>query len=477
MIHTTTKYKSQNFIGNADSIILICFLLYGFVSQYLFLSVLGGITAIVIMKLLWKPYLPPVLLFFMSFHWVQVFTCILYADFMGVNADVLFNSNGTEYLFGITFVQLMVMAYVLNGFLVKYSPPVLDKNVLRQAAEKLNTKNIIIGYFVTTFSLPFLISFSITSSSLYQLVLSFSIIKILFSGLLFFVLLLKDTKNKLLIGGILVFDFILSFASFFSNFKLLIVMLLVVYFTVNPKIKTKSLFMLTPILALLIMFLSFWSYVKEGYRSYLNQGSKQQVVAVSSSDALSYLYEKGSEFDLNSLREGGQILLSRIQYMERYSETYSRVPDVIKHRDGADLAYTLNFLLVPRFINQNKGVKDASERTAYYTGKQFSKAAQGTSISMGYFCDFYIDFGLFLMFIPLVLVAVLVGFFYKTIVAKKRYNLLFTYSLLIGTFLALGTFESDSLFFLGIMRNHAVFLILGYFTFFPFLHKFILNKN
>lgn len=235
--------------------------------------------------------------------------------------------------------------------------------------------------------------------------------------------------------------------------------------------------MLTPILALLIMFLSFWSYVKEGYRSYLNQGSKQQVVAVSSSDALSYLYEKGSEFDLNSLREGGQILLSRIQYMERYSETYSRVPDVIKHRDGADLAYTLNFLLVPRFINQNKGVKDASERTAYYTGKQFSKAAQGTSISMGYFCDFYIDFGLFLMFIPLVLVAVLVGFFYKTIVAKKRYNLLFTYSLLIGTFLALGTFESDSLFFLGIMRNHAVFLILGYFTFFPFLHKFILNKN
>jgi hypothetical protein len=217
--------------------------------------------------------------------------------------------------------------------------------------------------------------------------------------------------------------------------------------------------------------------MKGGYRSYLNQGSGKQIQAVSNQEALSYIFNEASVFSLNSIREGASVLLSRVQYMERYSEVYNQVPEVIEHQGGDDIAAVIEFLLVPRFINADKGVKDASLRTSYYTGKTFSNASQGTSISMGYFCDLYIDFGLYIMFIPLMLIYLAIGYVYAKIITTRKFNILFVYGLLIGFFLSMGAFESDSLFFLGKFRNNIAFVVLCYFVLFTPLHKLFVNKQ
>lgn len=476
---SATIKKTQTdkvYIGNVDSYILLLFLVYGLFSQYLFLSLLGGIAFIVIVRSLWKPYTPAVLLFFVMFHWVQVFSSLLYADVSGLSFDTLYRSKDTEFLFSMTLLQLIVMTMLLQQFLSRTKTGAVNLEVLKKAAEKINTRNVIIGYFAMLVIMPALISFARNSSSLLQLVSSFSIIKQVFVGLLIFTLLLKKTENRLLIIAMLIFDFILSFASFFSDFKVILIMSIIIYYTVHPYLKKVTAYRMVPVVALLVIFFSFWSYLKGSYRSFLNQGSKEQVVAVSNTEALKYLFAQIGDLNTTALTEGLTLFIQRAQYMERYAEVYARVPEKIPHRDGADLAESIEFLLVPRFINEDKGVKDASQRTSYYTGKNFSKASQGTSISMGYFCDLYIDYGLYLMVIPLLLITALIGALYQKILNIKRYNILFIYSLLVGTFLTLGTFESDSIFFLGILRNNIAFLVLGYFTFFPLLHKFIFAK-
>lgn len=478
-MQTTTNNTIKTFkgyIGNVDSYIMILFLFYGLVSQYLFLTILGGLTLISILRNLWKPYAPPVLLFFMLFHWLQVFSSVLYSDFKGESIDILFDSSDTEYLFIITFLQIVVISLFLRQFLK--SGRIRDVNLatLKLAAEKANTRNVIIGYFASLLFLPILTSFFSNSPSALQLLSTFSIIKHVFTGLLMFILLLKKTDNKWLIISMLILDFILSFASFFSDFKTILIMGILIYYTVNPYLRKTTAYKMLPVIALLVIFFSFWSYVKGEYRNFLNQGERQQVVNVSNTEALTYLFKRFGDFDLASLQDGLTLFIYRAQYMERYSEVYARVPEKIPHRDGADLAESIEFLLVPRFINEDKGVKDASQRTSYYTGKTFSNAAQGTSISMGYFCDLYIDYGLYIMVIPLILFFSLIGYLYRHLLRRKRYSILFTYSLLIGTFLSLGTFESDTIFFLGILRNNIAFLVLGYFAFFPFLHKFIFAK-
>jgi hypothetical protein len=455
---------------------MLAFLIYGLISQYLFLTVLGGLTFIIIIRSLWKPFTPPVLLFFIMFHWLQVFSSILYADFKGYTIDVLFNSEDTNFLFFFTFLQIMIVSLFMEYFIKSSKTLVSGIDTLKLAAQKLNIRNVVIGYFITLGIIPVLISIMKNNPSLLQLVFSIYLVKHLFTALLIFIFLLRKTSNKWLIGGILTLDFILSFASFFSDFKTILIMIIIIYYTVNPYLRKASVYKMAPVIIILVMFFSFWSYIKGEYRNFLNQGTNQQVVSVSNKDALTFLFSSLEDFDTRSLQEGLSLFMYRAQYMERYSEVYARVPEIIPHQDGKDLSDAIQFLVVPRFINENKGVKDASQRTSYYTGRTFSNAAQGTSISMGYFCDLFIDFGLYLMILPLLAFMAIIGLTYKKILSIGKYNVLFTFSILIGTFLSLGTFESDSIYFLGVLRNTIAFLALGYFTFFSYLHKFIFAK-
>jgi len=474
-ISSKQRFRS-NPIGRLDGVILVLFFLYGLASQYFVLTLIAGYVLVVILKSLWKPFCPPVLLYFISLQWLQVFASILYADFLGVGIPELFGSHDIEFLFIMTFLQILVITLVLKNYVRVTHTLNVTKEKLAEAAERLNTRNIIIAYFVSAIFVPLIPSLTKGNASLYQLMISFGILKYMFVGMLVFILLLKRNKNSPLIIGILIFDFIISFASFFSDFKTLLIMIIVIYFTVNPTLRRDALLRMLPVVLLLLLFFSFWSYVKGGYREFLNQGLGRQVKTVSNTDALKYMYNEATTFEVGSIKEGASVLLSRVQYMERYSEVYYRVPAEIEHQDGKDLASVVEFLLVPRIINENKGVKDASVRTSYYTGQEFSNSSQGTSISMGYFCDLYIDFGLYIMFIPLILLYILIGIIYQKLITLRKYNIIFVYALTVGFFLSLGAFESDSLFFLGLIRNNLAFMVIGYYTFFKFLHKALVNK-
>lgn len=476
-VHKNRVGGVQKYIGNFDANILVAFFCYGLMSQYFLLSLISGVTLVVLIKNLWKPFLPPVLLFFLSFHWIQVFSSIIYADFLGLSLDVVYGSSDLEFLFGMTFFHIILMALVMNLYLKSSRWKNVNRSSLIESAAKINVRNVIIGYGILAVLIPVLERLTQSSTSLFQLVILIGIIKYLFLGLLIFIVLLRKTKYNYLITGILLFDFIMSFTSFFSGFKVLIFLAIITYLTVNPYIKKGALYRVVPLAALLIVLFSFWSYVKGDYREFLNQGTLQQAKLVSNTAALSYIYQEAKSTSVSALQDGATIFLKRLQYMERYSEVYERVPEVIPHQNGEDLSNTLEFILVPRFLNPDKNIKDASKRTSYYTGKRFSKAKQGTSISMGYFCDLFIDFGIYLMILPLMLIAALIGLINKYLLSLKGYNILFQYSLIGASFLSLGTFESDSTFFLGSLRNLIVFLIVFNYLVFPRIQRFIVSKK
>lgn len=460
-------------INNIDGIVIFLFALYGLVSQYFLLSLLAGAVLIFLLKSLWRPYIPPVLLFMLALHWLQVFFSIVYADVSELTLENLYGSSDLEPLFVATFLHIGVMAYVMNSFLQKQ---VVFKEQLLAAIQKFNVKNLFIGYGVSLVVIPILSTLTKSSASLYQFVLTLSNIKYIFVSLLLFHLLLIKSKHRPYIIALLLFDFILSFASFFSDFKALLILNIIAYITITPYFKSSTYYKVIPSIVGLFFFMSFWSFVKGDYRLYLNQGSNMQVVRVSNSEALGYLLERAVTVTASDLQEGTKTFLSRLQYMERYSEVYNNIPEVIPYQKGSELESSIRFLLVPRFLDPNKGVKDASTKTAYYTRKNFHRASQGTSISMGYFCDLFIDFGLVWMIIPLIGIAYLIGSFYKYILKGRGYNIMFSYAILISTFLSFGTFESDMLFFLGMIRNNLAFLVIGYIFIFPSIHKFIIKK-
>lgn len=451
----------------------IVFALYSLFSQYQLLTLFSGAVFVLIVNLLFKPYVPPVLMYLFGFHWAQIFSSILYVDFVGLSFEQAFSSKDVETLYVFTMLQVATMVLLLSKvYTIRFTPSI---EMMREAADKLNIKKILYVYLIASIIFPTLIAATYTSSSISQLVQSFAVTRKMLLLMLIFIAFLKNTKYNKLIALIVVAEFILSFASFFSNFKEVIFFVIFVYLTVKPEIKQRQIVRLVPVAGLLISFMIFWSSVKDGYRSFLNGGTRQQHFTVSRTDALDYLANKAGEFSLDSFRNGGEILLHRVQYMEQYSAVYTRVPRYIPHTNGENLFGTMKFLLIPRIFMDEKKILDPSTKTSYYTGKSFANAEQGTSISMGYFCDLYIDYGLWMMFIPLLIITYGIALVSNYIINSDKYNTIFTYSLFIGTILSLGTFESDIIYYLGIIRNYAVFMLLGNYFLFPWLNKYLKN--
>jgi len=454
--------------------VMLGFLCYAFLSQYIWLSIFSGIIFLIIINLLYKPYIPPVLIYLFGVHWLQVFATVLHADYNGRTLEDVFSSitgHDVDTLLIVTMLQIGVMVFFLSRVLkIKYQP---NLEMFQRAANQLNVKKLLYLFAIATIIFPTLLAVTRSNSSLNQLVQAFAVIRKVLLLMMIFIVLLRKTNYNNLIITLLVLEFLLSFVSYFSNFKEVILLILFAYLTVKPYIQSKQLFRLVPLGLLSVTFLIFWSGVKEGYRSYLNQGSRMQEVSVSTSDALNYLGDKVADFSIDSFKHGTDKLIYRMQYMQQYITVHERVPTLIPHKNGENLVSTIRFLLMPRFLDPGKSILDPSSKTSYYTGKTFANAQQGTSISMGYFCDLYIDFGLWWMFIPLLIITYLIGKVSNYIINSDKYNIIFTYSLFIGTILSLGTFESDIIFYIGSVRNYAVFMLLGNFFLFPFLNKYI----
>jgi len=133
----------------------------------------------------------------------------------------------------------------------------------------------------------------------------------------------------------------------------------------------------------------------------------------------------------------------------------------------------LEFITTPRFLNPNKKILDPSLKTAKYTGREVATAEMGTSISLGFFADFYIEFGFAGMIIPLIFLFMALGLFCKRIFTNKNYNPIFNISMLIAIVTNIGTFESDLTYFLGILRNYVVVYFVCDIFIFKFLNTYL----
>src|ERR1044072_5055683 len=96
--------------GSVTTGIIIAFTLYGFLSQYLFACIIAGIVLAIMIRCLWVPHLPPVLVYIFLYQFLQVFGAIVYGDFLNRPLELLFQSKDVSYLLVITLSQLGLMA-------------------------------------------------------------------------------------------------------------------------------------------------------------------------------------------------------------------------------------------------------------------------------------------------------------------------------------------------------------------------------
>lgn len=414
-----------------------------------------------------QPFKSSVFTFLFLYHLLQIICGVLLYTYSGTDINFRIQNMGMATiasLAGLT-IMLLPVIYFQNKM------PAIGFQNLKIHASLLSLDKTFYLYVIAFFVAGFLSGVRFIYPGLSSTLVTLINLKWFFFLLFAFQVLLKQKRKKEFYFFIAL-EIVLGFASFFSDFKTVIFYVLVLHLTFMTTVTTKKLIISLGLGIMVFFAVLFWSGVKSEYRIFLSKGSGKQSVQVSNNEALNKLYEL-SNTNKSSFETQVSVILSRLQATENFALTIDRVPAIIPYQNGRNWAQTFEFVLTPRIINPNKPVLDFSQKVTKYTGIEHAGFAQGTSFSLGYFVDSYVDFGLYGMMVPLFLLGIFLGYMYFYFIKNSSRNFIFNYAVTGALFMEFFALEMDITYLIGRLFSALITFFLLKQFFFPWLIRYL----
>lgn len=392
--------------------ILLIGTLFALFSDYTLASLYGAFGLFMLHSMFWTRRQPAVLFWATLHQWLQVNISLIYAGITGQEFTELFRyreSAWNAYWLGMT----GLLAFSLGVW-------VMTRNTAHTSIEKwarILAPEKCLKLYIVFFSIITITPY-LPLPGLGQLLISLSMLKWGFFYL-FFAASMSSGRYKKILAILIVAEIINSFFSIFSDFKSILIMLLVLFPAfIKNRLGFKG-FLLTVIAgSALITFGLIWTSVKSEYREFLSGGQKGQIINASRNDAMAELWKLVSSTDSEKILNSIPDLVSRISYLDFLSGTISNVPRNLPHEDGEITINALTHIVMPRIFFPNKELIHDSLHTNKYVGEYVADYTT-TSISIGYIGDLYIDFG-YLSLVAAILDGLLIGFLFRFIFLKDK---------------------------------------------------------
>ena len=449
------------------------FVLFGLVMmQFMFLNgfylfaCLG--TFIIMFFQIQQVHKPGVFALILIQHILQIITTVFLANYLDKDINYRSFQSGAAILASLG----GTIALFLPLIFFQSKMPSVSIEMLREEAYKMSITKTMYCYIVAFFLANLLGSLTFLFTSISQIIVSVVKIKWLFFLAFGFQSILKNEKKNYFYAFIAL-EFFSGFFSFFSDFKTVIYFIVILLLTFVSSINFKQIFLGSLIGSFLIYLALIWTTVKTDYRAFLNGGKQSQTVQVNKDDAINRLYELSNNVDQSSLSNSTVDFLDRLQYTYHFAKTMERVPAVIPYQNGDNWWQNIEFTTTPRFFNPDKPTLDNSVKASKYTGIRYAGAKQGVSFSLGYFAEFYVDFGVYGMMIGLIVLGFFYGKIYSYLMRKSSKNLVFNYAVVGAFFMEFNAFEMDGTYLLGrLLASLLTFILLIIFVF-PWISQYI----
>jgi hypothetical protein len=383
--------------------------LFGGIGPNMVLAALSVFVLVFGISLLWRPGDPPILLFVFGYQWIQASISIFQANLVGL--DVISNS---EFAFGdmdtaiaLTLVGLAIMAL---GMRWGAGPERVD---LQHAARRVALSQPVSRWFwlyvsaVAVSSLA--LAFAYTAPGLSQPLLALASVRWAFFFMLGYATFVTASGN-FLFTIVFILELAMGFGTYFSDFKTVFLVTLFASIAAGIKFSFRKIFLLGSLGAAVIAFGIAWTAVKTDYRSFLSGGERAQTITVDYWTAVAKLGELVAALDTQALTDAAEKLARRITYVQFFAVVLDYVPRTLPHENGSLMLDSISRPFMPRILFPEKSIIDDTERTNLYTGGLVGDS-EGTSISLGWIAELYIDFGEFLMMGPIFFI----GYFYGRI--------------------------------------------------------------
>ncbi len=347
----------------------------------------SGIVAIVAILLLWQANDPPILLVPVLLQFAAVAVKPIMTAFTGSSLQDLADFDALlepAALFG--FAGIVALVIGLRVGAGKGQPSATSEDWPFRQVLVLALSAVIVGHVLD--------QVAERSGGLRQILLSFAGVK--WAGI--YVLAywtLRQGRGLRWLAALVAFEIMLGMSGFFGEFRLVLFVVFGAAMGALGGLRARGVVTMTIAAVLALVLAVFWSSIKTGYRTFLNQGTGEQVVLQPLDERLAYLAKEATEFDGRSFGTGFERLLARLSYIDFLAATMERVPRVLPHEGGAHLGEAILHVLTPRALFPDKAEVPSDTRvTAYYTNLPVAVFAQdNTSISIGYLGELYVDFG------------------------------------------------------------------------------------
>jgi hypothetical protein len=346
---------------------------------------------------------------------------------------------------------------------------------LKKHADRFDIMRIFYTYVISFFLFNSLVLLAFSNAGLTQFLISLAKIKWFFFILFMFMALLQGKMRVHLLVAIGVEVFI-GLASYFSDFKTVFFYVFFVLLVFLYRVKFRHFIFGMLLVVTGIGIGIYWTSIKSEYRQFLNKGTGTQTVSVSRDEAINKLLELSQKGQFGK-EDASVNFLDRLQYCFHLAKAMDRVPAVIPYQNGDNLGQSISFVYKPRLFFPDKPVYDASEKASRYTGIGYARVMQGTSVSLGYFADCYVDFGVPGMFFPLIFLGLVYGLTYNYFIRNASDNLLFNISVVGTLYMEYYAYEMDSTYLIGRLSVNLILFFLLTRFFFPFLLNYYTRES
>jgi hypothetical protein len=392
--------------------------LLGATGPNLLLALLSVVVLIVGCILLWRPGEPPVLLFTFAYPWMQASVAIFHANWLGIDVTEYTPFPGEMHS-----AVAMSLAGVLTlavGMRLGAGPwRAGDIFALREMALSQPIKR-----WFWLYALAWVLSFAALSFAwimpgLTQPVIAVAGMRWVFFFMLAVACFAQDRTWSTLFLGAFLLELAAALGSYFAEFKIVFFITFFAAVASGARISPRALLGAGVLTVLVIALAIVWTAVKADYRAFVSGGEAAQIVTVDYTTRLAKLFELTANLDNKALTSAADQLLKRLTYVEFFGVVLLNVPSHLPHTEGAILWDAIIRPFMPRLLFADKGVIDDTSRTNLYTGG-LGGSSEGTSISIGYIAEAYIDFGAYCMFAELLAIGLLYGVIYRVLLRWRR---------------------------------------------------------
>jgi hypothetical protein len=351
----------------------------------------GAFTPFIILLLIGLPTMPKGIVFLLFWQWAQTFARALQAVVDG--ESMASNVYGGDVLRAYWYVLsgLVVMAAVYRLLLGGIRPPTAREYYWH---ERWRASDLVMAYFASIAASLAFTFVARLASGLDQPFTAAAQIKVVTLFMLCTYVLTTGRGVGMLMLALFA-EIVIGFTGFFSDFRAVFIYL--AFAAVAARIRWTGATTIAAIawVGLLVVLALFWTSVKMEYRGYVSGYDETvQQTKVPLEERMGYLLEKAVSIGNTDWKQASYDLLIRFAYVD----IFGQVIGVAESKQDTELMpqwqAALSHVLQPRFLFPDKAVLSDSDVFMRLTKADPNvQISAGTSISVGYIAENFVDLG------------------------------------------------------------------------------------